>query len=189
MPCSLKRLLLAAFAVEGSLAALSFLWAARRGLSFGVFSTEYALIGFASTAPLFALLVATDHARDRQFLRPMTEFRRIFLEPIALALGWRSALLLSVLAGVGEELFFRGILQQEVGLILSSLLFAVLHFGTALRKFLTVATVYFAVSLYLGLLYSFTGSVWSPMIAHILYDFIALLYIRWAVNEQSDTRA
>jgi membrane protease YdiL (CAAX protease family) len=83
--------------------------------------------------------------------------------------------LVAVLAGVGEELLFRGVLQTlfirwttlAVGLAAASLLFGLAH------AFL-LATV---IGLYLGGLVLLFDDLATAMVAHALYDFVALVYL------------
>jgi uncharacterized protein len=88
--------------------------------------------------------------------------------------------MVATLAGVGEELLFRGALQTKlgdwstplVGLALTSLLFGFAH---ALSK------LYFAFAVVVGaflgwLAYQYHDLV-APMVAHGLYDFLALAYL------------
>jgi hypothetical protein len=88
--------------------------------------------------------------------------------------------LISAVAGIGEELLFRGVLQPvligwwgiAVGLSLASIVFGLLHAVTAV--YAVLATV---VGAYLGWLALATGNLLGPMIAHGLYDFLALVYL------------
>jgi membrane protease YdiL (CAAX protease family) len=88
--------------------------------------------------------------------------------------------LVALLAGVGEELLFRGALQTVfsrwttpvAGLLITSVLFAFAH---ALSK------LYFLLALIIGfcfgwLVYQYNDLV-APMVAHSLYDFVALVYL------------
>ncbi len=88
--------------------------------------------------------------------------------------------MVATLAGVGEELLFRGALQTKlgdwstpiIGLLVTSLLFGLAH---ALSK------LYFAFAVIVGaflgwLAYRYHDLV-APMVAHGLYDFLALLYL------------
>ncbi|RYY93051.1 MAG: CPBP family intramembrane metalloprotease, partial [Chitinophagaceae bacterium] len=88
---------------------------------------------------------------------------------------------IALFAGVGEELFFRGILQRLIirstknawaGILISAFLFSFFHFqflGFLPRFFLGVI---------LGALYWYSGSLWTAIIAHFLYDalFIVIAY-------------
>jgi uncharacterized protein len=92
---------------------------------------------------------------------------------------WQLALI-SLIAGVGEELMFRGILQPVLigalgiapGLILASAIFGLLHAVTV--SYAVLATL---VGMYLGWLALATNNLLPPIIAHGLYDFVALLYL------------
>jgi len=87
-------------------------------------------------------------------------------------------------AGFGEELLFRGLLQTElarliggphsslVGLALASAVFGVCHWLDRTYAFLaTLAGAYF------GWLLLAAGNLWTPIVAHAMYDFLALAYL------------
>jgi uncharacterized protein len=92
--------------------------------------------------------------------------------------------LISAVAGIGEELLFRGVLQPVLigwlgiaaGLCLASIVFGALHAVTA--AYAVLATI---VGAYLGWLALATGNLLGPIIAHGLYDFVALIYLIRAV--------
>lgn len=87
--------------------------------------------------------------------------------------------LVSLLAGVGEELLFRGVIQGGLegllgawpALILASLLFGVMHALT--RAYFIIATL---MGLYLGWIYMRTGNLLIPILIHFLYDWAVLRY-------------
>jgi membrane protease YdiL (CAAX protease family) len=88
--------------------------------------------------------------------------------------------LIALLAGVGEELLFRGVIQTllvgwttpAAGLLITSLLFGAAH---ALSK------LYFLLALLIGLCFGWLvlhyHDLVAPMVAHSVYDFVALVYI------------
>jgi membrane protease YdiL (CAAX protease family) len=79
-------------------------------------------------------------------------------------------------AGVGEEWLFRGVLQPLVGLVASSVLFGVAHVGgSRMLPFGVWATV---MGLVMGGLAVSTGGLIAPIVAHGVYDMLALEYIR-----------
>ena len=91
-------------------------------------------------------------------------------------------MLVSALAGIGEELLFRGVLQAGLseawspmaGIVVASLLFGAAH--AVSLSYLVLATL---MGLYLGLLYHLTGNLLLPIIVHALYDWIAIhFYLR-----------
>ncbi len=107
------------------------------------------------------------------------------VKPLADALDLREILIVALCAGVGEELFFRGVLQNELGLLLASFLFAVLHFGMAIKEYALIAFFYFLIGLYLGGIYQVFNTLWVPVGAHVFYDILALLYMRYVFREAS----
>ena len=100
---------------------------------------------------------------------------------------WQLAVI-SLLAGVGEEMFFRGVLQdaavqgvssllgQEVGVWVAvgavSALFGLLHWISPLYALLAGL-----IGAYLGWWRIQSGNLLGPIVAHALYDFVALVYL------------
>lgn len=88
--------------------------------------------------------------------------------------------MVAVLAGVSEELLFRGVIQTKlaiwttplVGLVITSILFGLAH---ALSKAYFVFAV--VVGLFLGWLTLEYNDLVAPMVAHGAYDFLALVYL------------
>ena len=113
-------------------------------------------------------------------LQPVTAIRRLYrdsLKPVFGGVGVVDVAVISVAAGIGEELVFRGVLQAEIGLVLASLIFGVLHTeGTGTLVFGAWVAVMGGV---LGGLAIWTEGLLAPMMAHALYDAAALAYIRW----------
>jgi len=112
------------------------------------------------------------HVVDR-LLRPL--FAQCSLAELAL---------ISALAGIGEELFFRGLLQAGlaqwidagwgvwVALAVSSLLFGLLH--PLNGAYVLLATV---MGVLLGGLLVVSDNLLVPIITHGLYDFLALVWL------------
>jgi membrane protease YdiL (CAAX protease family) len=88
--------------------------------------------------------------------------------------------MVAILAGVGEELLFRGALQSilgnwtspVIGLVITSLLFGLAH---ALSKLYFLFAV--AVGAFLGWMTLKYNDLVAPMVAHGVYDFLALAYL------------
>ena len=82
-------------------------------------------------------------------------------------------ILLALSSAISEEVFFRGVLQTEFGLVASSAAFGLLHpFGVAYVAWATMA------GLGLGSLFSGTGTLVAPTAAHATYNLLALAYLR-----------
>lgn len=87
------------------------------------------------------------------------------------------------MAGLAEELFFRGVLQPRIGLFGANVVFGILH-GPS-RGLLPLAVWAGVAGYVLGLLYDATGNLALPTLVHALYDLVALLYVRyfWRVSK------
>jgi membrane protease YdiL (CAAX protease family) len=88
--------------------------------------------------------------------------------------GW-DLILVSVFSGVGEEAFFRGALQPELGLVATSVLFGALHIGPD-RRYLVWTLWAVGAGFLFGSLYEWTGGLLAPMIAHVLHNAATLLF-------------
>ena len=97
--------------------------------------------------------------------------------------GWRP-LWISLAAGVGEEVLFRGALQPHLGIWVTSALFALAHLrGYRIRELnrTTVAQLagLFGVSVALGALAHF-GGLGTAIVVHVVVDVAGLLIVRRA---------
>ena len=98
----------------------------------------------------------------------------------------RDLVLVSIFSGVGEEIFFRGALQPEIGLVASSLLFGVLHVGLDSRYLVWTVWAVGAGFLF-GLLYLWTGGILAPVTAHVLHNAATLLLWKRSRRKQPAT--
>ena len=83
-------------------------------------------------------------------------------------------ILISLSAGTVEEWFFRGFLQPRMGLLLSTLLFALAHFSYGQPFMLIGVTL---LSLIYGLLVKWRQNIWVAIAAHTLFDAVQLLVV------------
>lgn len=88
---------------------------------------------------------------------------------------WHIALLAAIIA-VCEELLFRGAIQYAFGPYWTSIVFAAIHVRY-LRHWIPTGLV-FLISYGLGWAMIRTGTIWTPIIAHFLIDFIMGCIIR-----------
>lgn len=88
------------------------------------------------------------------------------------ALRVHHAIIFGLLAGIPEEILFRGALQPVLGLVITSIIFGALHAITwAYFVYATVAGVL------LGVLAAGTGGLWAPVAAHTVIDVIMFLML------------
>ncbi len=79
--------------------------------------------------------------------------------------------LVSLMAGFAEELFFRGVLQNLVGLVPAAALFALAHCGLR-RELWAYGLTALLLGMALGLAYRWAEGLVLPMTAHFLYDVL-----------------
>ena len=85
-----------------------------------------------------------------------------------------SLVLVSVFSGVGEEAFFRGAVQQEFGLVISSLLFGLAHVGPD-RRYLAWTAWAVMAGFVFGAIYEVSGGLLAPVLAHAGHNAATLL--------------
>lgn len=116
--------------------------------------------------------------------QPLVELRQTIEQIVRELFGndiWVTLAIVSLAAGVGEELLFRGALQSWIGgytgtwlaVLISSLLFGAAH--ALSRTYFFAAT---AIGLYLGWLTEHYDDLVAPIVAHAVYDFVALLVLQ-----------
>jgi len=125
------------------------------------------LIGVAAAAALIAL---SDWATLK------TRWGDDLARAMARALGPLSvsnAVLLALVSGFAEEVFFRGALQPRVGWLLASLLFGCVHFVPR-REFLPWTGFAIGAGLLFGALFVWTGNLLAPVTAHVVVNGVNL---------------
>ncbi len=88
-----------------------------------------------------------------------------------------SLLLVSVFSGVGEEVFFRGAVQQEFGIVVASIAFGLVHVGPDRRYLWWTAWAVMAGFLFGGL-YEVSGGLLAPILAHTAHNAATLFLWR-----------
>ncbi|MDZ7757073.1 MAG: CPBP family intramembrane glutamic endopeptidase [Rhodohalobacter sp.] len=85
---------------------------------------------------------------------------------------------ISLFAGAGEEILFRGAIQPILGIWITSIIFIAIHgyFKFKSAGHILFGLMLFSLSMMLGFLYEFSGLI-SAMAAHAIYDLVML---EWA---------
>lgn len=96
-----------------------------------------------------------------------------------LRLNWSEIVFISLCAGVGEELLFRGAMQPLLGIALTAVIFVAIHGYLNPRDWrISVYGLYMTIVVIgFGFMTEIYG-VWSAVTAHALIDFILLLELR-----------
>jgi membrane protease YdiL (CAAX protease family) len=177
--------------VEGGLVALALLvgWVlSQPPLQRFSFDAKALGWGLLATLPMLAMFAVM----NRWPVGPLASIKRFtenVLRPILAQCTVVDLLGMSCLAGMGEEMFFRGFLQDGlqhwlplwVALGVASVVFGLLHAIT-----LTYAVLAALMGAYFGWLYEATGNLLAPMTAHALYDFVVLLIVVRGLERPED---
>lgn len=181
-PMTRRHLLLIAIVSEGSLVLLAWGLGAVVGTpAFDLLHLSWAATGFGLLASVPMLGVLAWVIRTQW--PPLVRFQGTIDEvvtPLFANCTMMDLVVISALAGLGEEVLFRGVMQTAlagaVGLwlavALTSIVFGLAHFISV--TYAVYATV---VGVYLGVLLIVFGNLLVPVVAHAVYDFLALVYL------------
>jgi membrane protease YdiL (CAAX protease family) len=100
------------------------------------------------------------------------------LRPVARDLSALGIVALATFSGLGEELWFRGLLQPWAGLWLQALAFGIVHSqlrGPSRWAWVSWATI---MGLAFGAIFALTGSLAGPIVAHALINCLNLAYLK-----------
>ncbi|MFP7297805.1 CPBP family intramembrane glutamic endopeptidase [Neobacillus niacini] len=91
---------------------------------------------------------------------------------------------IAALVAVSEELLFRGVIQTKVGLILASIIFAIIHYRYLFNWFLFTNIV--TLSFFIGYMYEWSNNLVLTIVMHFIIDFLLGLYIRYKHSKEID---
>ena len=145
------------------------------------FSENAILFGLFGTIPLFLIFLAMEHMQHTS----VKKIRQVLIETLGPNMhryNWADFFILAAIAGVSEEILFRGVLQpwmenswgMTAGLIGSNIIFGLVHAVTPLYAVLAMS-----VGIYLGLFLDYGGerNLLTPIVIHAVYDFLAFMAI------------
>jgi uncharacterized protein len=157
------------------------------------YSETAILYGILGTIPLFLLFLLLEKISTES----VVTIRRFLLESLGPALHrchWADLFILAAIAGISEEILFRGVIQPwmesswgiTAGLVGSNIVFGLVHAVTPL--YAVLATL---VGIYLGLALDYGGerNLLTPIIIHGLYDFLAFLALMRSYRASLNTEA
>ncbi len=143
------------------------------------FSESAIAYGVIGTMPLFLLFLGLEQMQAESVVK----IKNLLFETLGPSLyryHWTDLLVLAAIAGLSEELLFRGVIQpwmesswgMTTGLIGSNIIFGLVHAVTPL--YAVLATL---VGMYLSLSLDYGGdrNLLLPVIIHSLYDFLAFV--------------
>ncbi len=154
------------------------------------FELRAVLSGLLLTLPLYLVFVVSYHHATG----PFSTIREFLVNTLGSYLSrchWGQLAFLAAMAGIGEELLFRGVLQPWMeqawgtwaGLVISNIIFGMAHAITLLYALLAAMT-----GIYLGLCLDFhqERNLLIPIVVHGVYDFLAFMVVAKAyINRTS----
>ena len=186
------QFLLLASAFQGGLVLIAFVlgwWLSVDPLADLRVNTDTGLLGVSGALLLYVTIMLADRFAIIRVLRTLLVEK---LGGTLAACKVVELIYLGLLAGVTEEILFRGFLQPWLelswgwsgGLIFSNMIFALMHWVTPTYALLTGVC-----GLFLGLLLDIGGerNLTSPIIAHALYDFLAFMSVARSWRQQQAT--
>jgi uncharacterized protein len=171
---------------EGILLAVAVLAAWPLGLSLALGHPVWGVVWGVLTALLlgavnFTLLGARSNRWPGDAMRHVC---RIIVRPLFEHVTPWQIVAVSALAGIAEETLFRGVLQPIVGLPAASLIFGAVHVGG--RSFVGYGVWAACIGALFGWLMVMTGGLLAPIVAHAVYDALALAYVRYGQGDICD---
>lgn len=136
-------------------------------------------LALAATLPMLLIFVLFLRLPFGPFVR-IQRFVDEFLRPLFVPCTLVELAVLSLAAGIGEEMLFRGVLQGVFshwwgpwpGVLAASVVFGLLHLITP-----TYAVMATLLGVYLGGCFLASDNLLVVIVAHALYDFVALVYL------------
>jgi len=145
------------------------------------FSETAIAYGVVGTSPLLLLLLSLEQMRGDALVK----IKNLLLDTLGPSLHryhWTDLFMLAAIAGISEEILFRGVIQpwmedawgMTLGLLGSNIVFGLVHAVTPLYAALAAL-----VGLYLGLALDYGGerNLLTPVVIHSLYDFLAFMVL------------
>jgi membrane protease YdiL (CAAX protease family) len=159
-----------------------------------IFFSETAIAyGLLGTLPLFFMFLALEKIQGQSVVK----IRELLLNTLGPGLHqyhWTDLFMLAGIAGIAEELLFRGVIQPWIevswgitaGLVVSNIVFGLVHAVTPLYAVLAAL-----VGIYLGLSLDYGGerNLLIPVIIHAFYDFLAFVALMRVYRSSLTTSA
>lgn len=122
----------------------------------------------------FGVAVALVLCLTIRIIKPLQRSRSLRVLSILRKATWLQIILLCLVAGLAEEILFRGALQPRVGIWPAAVLFGLLH---------AYGRLYVAVAIFagagLGYLYDYTGSLAAAVAAHAIYNLTVSALVKF----------
>jgi membrane protease YdiL (CAAX protease family) len=179
-----RQLLVRVALLEGTLLGIALIWAFFQKLPWrAALTPTLADSVFGVSAGLLILSInyaAIEYgSRYSLFFRTIKHLIEEDVSPLFQHVNLVVVILIAIVSGVAEEIFFRGVLQANIGIWLASVVFGLAHIWKKSAIFYGIyATM---LGLLFGGLYVWSGSLWVPILAHVVNNFVAILYYMYYI--------
>jgi membrane protease YdiL (CAAX protease family) len=170
-----------AILIEGGLLGIALIWARLARIPLGqqfspIFPQVWIGFGLGGSVLMMSGVIVLYGTRYFAWCRRIKNLVEQEVAPLFCGFSVASTALIALISGLSEEVLFRGVLQSQIGLVGASVLFGLAHVW---RKDAVVYGVYATfIGALLGGVYAVTQNLWGPVTAHVLNNFVAILYCR-----------
>jgi membrane protease YdiL (CAAX protease family) len=180
------RIALVALISEGILAVIALIIAAVSDNALRWSVTQFnLLLGTTAALPPLVLNLYLWRYAERTPQSVFARFSNEVVIPLCRAVDTKTALLLAILSGVCEELFFRGALNAVIieyggylaACLITSTSFAAIHFIGSFKRYGGMIPLYAAIGCYIWLVHHATESLAVVAVLHGVYNFVVILMV------------
>ncbi len=174
-----RQLLIRAFLLEGALLGIALGWSIWKQIPLHLTLRPTAsdcVTGVSAGLLLLAVnyVIVEYGSRYNVIFRNIKQLIQDDVSPLFQHIGIGAVLFIAIISGVAEEIFFRGVLQAQFGIWVASCIFGLAHIW---KKAAIPYGIYAAlIGLVFGAIYTLSGNLWIPILAHIVNNFVAILY-------------
>lgn len=147
-----------------------------------IYFAHLPVIVFGTKGLLEAYLLAFILFMSSLFLSSQTQWAREmekFFAEILVPLSTPTIFVIALFSSVGEEMLFRGAVQNQFGFVFASVIFGLFHFPVH-RVLIPWTISAMIMGFFLGSLYIYSGNLLAPITFHFLVNFLNL----WILNQK-----
>ncbi len=117
----------------------------------------------------------------------LTKFTKVFQELVEALndligpLTMLEIFFIAAFSSIAEEFFFRGLMQEKLGIVIASVLFGLLHSGPG-KKFLPWTIFALVMGALLGGVYEWRQNLMVPIVIHFVANFVNLILMQRLVS-------
>lgn len=174
-----RRLLFQVCLLEGGLLVIALLWGwwqeipLRAALNPTLYACILGVIAGLALLTLNYVLIEYG-ARYSHIFQTLKNLIEADVSPLFRHVDLQTIVGIALISGAAEEVFFRGVLQAQFGVWIASIVFGLAHVW---KKTAIYYGIYAALmGLVFGNMYSLSGNLCVPILAHIVNNFVAILY-------------